>query len=127
MPWDTIGKSDYTQTASLNKVVPVLTGLYQQRSQTNPAYKAYYNVIKAYQDDEALKSIPLNAQELKRVRDANAAKALDRENQLRVAIGLPALKKGEARPRTDDLDFMKTEAGQILTDYILSDKTSAGI
>jgi carboxyl-terminal processing protease len=127
MPWDTIGKSDYSKIGSLNKVVPVLTSLYQQRSQADPAYKAYYNVVKAYQDNETPISIPLSVKELKRKRDTQAAAALDRENRLRVAIGLPVLKEGEARPRTDDLDFMKTEAGQILTDYILSGKSSAGI
>jgi carboxyl-terminal processing protease len=31
---------------------------------------------------------------------------------------LPALKKGDKKTKTDDLDFVKREAGQIMTDYI---------
>ena len=46
------------------------------------------------------------------------AKAATRDNLKRVALGLKPLKKGEAKPRKDDLDFLKLEAGQVLTDYI---------
>jgi carboxyl-terminal processing protease len=31
------------------------------------------------------------------------------------------LKKGQAKPKNEDLDFLKREAGQILTDYITLD------
>ena len=36
----------------------------------------------------------------------------------RVAWALNRLKKGETKPKNEDLDFLKIEAGQILTDYI---------
>ncbi|WP_184547812.1 carboxy terminal-processing peptidase [Mucilaginibacter sp. FT3.2] len=127
MPWDTIGKSEYTKVGSFGKVLPVLTNFYQKRNQTNAAYKAYNNLVKAYQENEGPKPVSLNAGEFKRTRDSNTQKALEQDNQLRMAIGLTALKKGEVKPRTDDLDFMKTEAGRILTDYILLNKSSTGI
>lgn len=127
MPWDTIGKSEYAKVGSFSKVLPVLANLYQKRNQTNSAYKAYSNLVKAYQENEGPKPVSLNEGEFKRTRDSNTQRALERDNQLRVAIGLAPLKKGEVKPLTDDLDFMKTEAGQILTDYILLNKTSIGI
>ena len=40
---------------------------------------------------------------------------------MRVALGLKPLKKGEAKPKNEDLDALKFEAGQILTDYITLD------
>lgn len=123
MPWDTIGKSDYTRVGSFNKVISILTIQYKKRGETTPAYQAYSNVVTAYQNNEAAKSIPLNEEQLKHTRSMNADKALERDNRLRVAIGLPALNKGQVKDKTDDLDMIKTEAGQILTDYILMDKT----
>ncbi|TFF38491.1 carboxy terminal-processing peptidase [Mucilaginibacter psychrotolerans] len=127
MPWDTIGKSEYTKVGSFNRVLPVLTNLYRKRNQTNVAYEAYNNLVKAYQENEKPKPFSLNEDEFKRTRDSNTQKALDRDNKLRVAIGFTALKKGEVKSQTDDLDFMKTEAGQILTDFILLNNTTTGI
>jgi carboxyl-terminal processing protease len=37
---------------------------------------------------------------------------------VRLALGLQPLKKGQAKPKNEDLDVLKLEAGQILTDYI---------
>jgi len=36
-------------------------------------------------------------------------------------MGLQPLKKGAAKPKKEDLDFLKREAGQVLTDYISLD------
>jgi carboxyl-terminal processing protease len=126
MPWDTIGKSNYTPVGYLTKAIPVLSDLYRERSAGNAAYQAYSNLVKAFQDNLAPKPVSLNAQEFKKSREANAARALGLENQLRASVGLSILKKGELKARTDDLDFMKSEAGQILTDYILLGKTKSG-
>jgi carboxyl-terminal processing protease len=43
---------------------------------------------------------------------------LNRDNDLRVALGFKPLKKAEAKPKKEDLDPLKLEAGQILVDYI---------
>ena len=64
------------------------------------------------------KSVTLNEAELKKQRDADEQKSFQRDNDRRVAMGLKPLKKGETKPRKEDLDFLKLEAGQVLTDYI---------
>lgn len=119
MPWDVIGKSVYTPSGSFEKAIPVLTSLNQQRSRTEKGYKAFNKVVKAFQNDQFPKSISLNIQEFKRNKELNASKALALENQYRIAIGLQPLAKGAVKSKTDDLDFVEMEAGQILTDYIL--------
>jgi carboxyl-terminal processing protease len=65
---------------------------------------------------------------LKKQRDDDEAKAFERNNLRRVALGLPAFKKGQTKPKNEDLDFVKREAGQIMTDYIGLDNkfTSVG-
>ena len=55
---------------------------------------------------------------MKKQRDADEKKSFDDGNDRRVAMGLPALKKGQSKPTNEDLDFLKKEAGQILVDYI---------
>jgi carboxyl-terminal processing protease len=37
---------------------------------------------------------------------------------VRIALGLKPLKKGDPKPKKEDLDPLKLEAGQILIDYI---------
>jgi len=74
-----------------------------------------------YRKHDAEKSISLNEEQLKKQRDLDEAKTAEGENAERVALGLPVLKKGQKKPRNEDLDFLKYAGGQILTDYILMD------
>ncbi|MCD0487804.1 carboxy terminal-processing peptidase [Pedobacter sp. MC2016-14] len=118
LPWDTIRKSEYVKLGSLDMIMPVLTNMYKTRNQRSQAYKAYGEMIGFYQEHEFITTVPLNVKEFKLMRDQNAAATLAQSNKLRTAIGLPVLKAGEIRTKTDDLDFMKLEAGRILTDFI---------
>lgn len=61
----------------------------------------------------------MNEAQLKKQRADDEATAFDESNEARLAMGLPELKKGQTKPKNEDLDFLKLEAGQILTDYIL--------
>jgi len=118
MPWDVIAKSNYTPVGSFTTVIPKLTQLYKARQVNSPTYKYLEDVIADYKKQDAEKTVPLNEAALKKQRDADEEKSLSRENIVRVAMGYPALKKGQAKPKNEDLDFLKKEAGQILTDYI---------
>jgi carboxyl-terminal processing protease len=118
LPFDIIAKSDYTKVGNFSTVVPQLTKLHEQRMSTSVSYKALMQDIAEYKKSEAEKTITLNEQQLKKQRDEDEQKSLDRDNELRVALGLQPLKKGQAKPKNEDLDALKYEAGQILTDYI---------
>jgi carboxyl-terminal processing protease len=121
MPWDTIPKSNYTVVGSFKTVLPKLTQLYKARQTNSPTYKYLMDVQADYKKDDAEKSLPLNEVALKKQRDADAEKNLARENSIRVAMGYAPLKKGQTKPKGEDIDFIKKEAGQILTDYITLD------
>jgi carboxyl-terminal processing protease len=118
MPFDVIAKSDYTKVGDFSTVLPQLKKLHDQRMESSPNYKYMLEDIADIKKHEAEKSVTLNEQKLKEQRDADDKKAFEENNLRRVAMGLPALKKGQTRPRNEDLDFLKREAGQILTDYI---------
>jgi carboxyl-terminal processing protease len=85
------------------------------------SYKYMLEDIEESKKQADEKSVTLNEQKLKQERDADEAKAFERGNLRRVALGLPALKKGQTRPKKEDLDFLQKEAGQILTDYLTLD------
>ncbi|EHQ27377.1 carboxy terminal-processing peptidase [Mucilaginibacter paludis] len=121
MPWDTIAKSNYTKAGSFTAVLPTLIKLHDDRAANSPGFKYQLKVIADYKKRDAEKEVTLNEQALKKQRDEDEAKALEESNTARAALGLPVLKKGQAKPKNEDLDFNKIEAGQILTDYILMD------
>ncbi len=121
MPFDVIAKSAYTKVGDFSTVLPQLKKLHDQRMQTSPNYKFMLEDIADYKKKEAEKSVTLNEQKLKEQREADDKKLFEDNNLRRVAMGLAPLKKGQTRPRNEDLDFLKREAGQILTDYISLD------
>ncbi len=118
LPFDVIAKSDYTKVGDFTTVIPQLNKLHEQRMNTSNSYKYLMDDIADFTKRDAEKSITLNEQQMKKQRDSDEAKNFERDNLKRVALGLKPLKKGETRPKNEDLDFLKLEAGQILTDYI---------
>jgi carboxyl-terminal processing protease len=118
MPFDIIAKTDYTRVGDFTSVLPQLKKLHDQRMENSASYKYLLQDIADIKKHDKDKSVTLNEKKLKETRDADEKKAFDDDNLRRVAMGLPALKKGEHRPKNEDTDFLKHEAGQILTDYI---------
>jgi len=118
MPFDIIAKSDFTRVGDFAPVLPQLQKLHDQRMANSPSFKYLLDDIAAFKKHQDEKSIVLNEEQLKKQREADDKKSVDNENDRRVAMGLPPLKKGETKPRNEDLDFLRKEAGQILTDLI---------
>jgi len=121
MPYDVIPKSNYAKVADLSPVIPQLTKQHEQRMTSNVNYKLLLEDIADYKKSEKEKSVTLNEQQLKKQRDADEQKTFERDNMRRTALGLPPLKKGQPKPKKEDLDFLKFEAGQILVDYMTLD------
>jgi len=118
MPFDMIAKSTYTKVGDFTTALPELTKLHEQRMNADASYKYLLQDIADYKKSENEKTVTLNEDKLKKQREADEAKTFERDNLRRVALGLPALKKGDPKPKHEDLDFLKFEAGQILVDYI---------
>ncbi|GAA4926212.1 carboxy terminal-processing peptidase [Mucilaginibacter defluvii] len=121
LPYDVIAKSQYAKVGDFATVLPQLKKQHEQRMAQSASYKYLIEDIAEFKKTEAETSVTLNEQKLKKERDADEQRNFDRANQRRIAMGLPALKKGQTKPRNEDLDFIKVEAGQILIDYINTD------
>ena len=117
LPWDTISPSQYSPVADLSGIKQKLIALHKGRMNTSLGYKNLQEDIAEFAKRESETSITLNEEQLKKERDEQEAKSLQRENQRRAAKGLAPLKKGEAKPK-DDIDFIRDEGLQIMADYI---------
>lgn len=120
LPWDTIAKTDYKPVGSLSSIIPILSKLHNQRAKGNPAYQYFSDMIVYLNRNETTKSISLTEADFKKQHEDNETGARKRDNLIRKAMGLQPLKKGETNDKKDDVDFSKKEAGQILTDYIVT-------
>ena len=127
MPFDVIAKSDYNTAGNFSAIIPSLTKLHEKRMSASASYKYILQDIADYKKNEAEKSVTLNEVQLKKQRDADEQKSFERDNLRRVAMGLQPIKKGDAKPKHEDLDFLKVEAGQILIDYITLDPNYTSI
>ncbi|TFF40417.1 tail-specific protease [Mucilaginibacter psychrotolerans] len=128
MPYDVIDKTDYTRVGDFTAIIPQLKKLHDQRMSSSDSFKYLLQDIADMKTREQETSVTLNEAQLKLKRDADEKKAFEQNNLRRVALGLPPLKKGDTKPKNEDLDFLKREAGQILTDYLtLDNKVSTTI
>ena len=128
LPWDTISPSKYTPVKNLDATRAKLLSLHKERMKNSQEFKNLNEDIKEYAKRDAETSITLNEVQLKKERDEQDAKSTARENQRRIAKGLPPLFKktdpkpkddfaGEPKPK-DDNDFIRDESLQIIADYI---------
>lgn len=118
LPFDIIARSNYTTVGSFSTAIPQLKTLHDTRMQSNISYKNLLEDIADYKKRDAEKVVTLNEPDLKKERDNEDAKTLSHDNARRAVLGLKPLIKGEPRTKDKDTDFLKIEAGQILTDYI---------
>ncbi len=118
LPFDMIAKSNYTTTGNFSALIPQLKTLHETRMQASVNYKNLLEDIAEYKKRDAEKTVTLNEAELKKQHDEDDAKSLAHDNARRAVLGLKPLVKGETKTKDPDADFLKIEAGQILTDYI---------
>lgn len=118
LPFDMIAKSTYSPVGTFSAVISQLKTMHDTRMQANINYKNLLEDIEDYKKKDAEKTVTLNEAELKKQREEDDAKTLAHDNARRAALGLKPLVKGATRPKDKDADFLKIEAGQILTDYI---------
>lgn len=117
LPWDTIAPSKYSLITNLDDMKVKLLSMHKERMKTSLGYQNLEQDIADFAKREAESTITLNEIQLKKERDIQEAKILERENQKRALKGLPPLKKGETKLK-DDVDFIRDEGLQVMVDYI---------
>lgn len=119
LPWDEIKKTNYKLIANLNPTIQELKNKHEKRIKNNKEYNYLLDDIKDFAEKDKLTEAKLNESILKSERDDNERKALDRDNERRVARGLEPLKKGDPKPKGEKAyDFILEESCLIVGDYV---------
>ncbi|MBE7178431.1 MAG: carboxy terminal-processing peptidase, partial [Mucilaginibacter polytrichastri] len=116
LPFDVINQAQYSAVANLTAIKPQLVKMHDERMKTSAEFKYLEQDVADVKKQMAKTSTTLNEAKLKTERDEEEKQQLDRDNARRVARGLKPLKKGETKPRSEDLDFIKDEAARIIAD-----------
>jgi carboxyl-terminal processing protease len=117
LPWDTIERSKFQAVGNLTDINKQLAQLHDERLKTSMEFKYLKEDIDLFNKRDAETSVTLNMAKLKKEREEQETKNLQRENQLRVLRGLPVLKKGDPKPKTD-VDFIQDESLKVMADFI---------
>ncbi|MFD2285397.1 carboxy terminal-processing peptidase [Pedobacter petrophilus] len=118
LPWDVIPRSNFTSVANLSPVKAGLIKNSEQRISNSLDFKYLKQDIADLKKRDAEVSVPLNEVKLKAERDAQEAKSLARQNELRALRGLPAIKKGEKVTKQDSFDFIEDESLKVMGDFM---------
>lgn len=124
LPFDIIPASSFTAVANLGTVKPELVKLHKERMAKSLDYKFLEQDIAESKKRMNDVSVTLNEVKLKAERDDLEAKNLARTNELRAAKGLPAIKKGDKKPKEEDMDFVRDESLRIMVDFIKLSQSS---
>ncbi|MGO4876175.1 carboxy terminal-processing peptidase [Pedobacter psychrotolerans] len=118
LPWDVIPSSNFTAVANLSAVKAGLMKNSEQRISNSLDFKYLKEDIAELKKRDKEVSVPLNETKLKAEREAQEAKSLARQNDLRALRGLPAIKKGEKITKQDTFDFIEDESLKVMGDFM---------
>ncbi|WP_421942126.1 carboxy terminal-processing peptidase [Pedobacter sp.] len=118
LPWDVIPTSNFKPVANLAAVKAGLLKNSEQRISSSLDFKYLKQDISDLKKRDAEVSVTLNENKLKAEREAQEAKSLARQNELRALRGLPAIKKGEKITKQDAFDFIEDESLKVMGDFM---------
>lgn len=137
LPWASIEPARFTAVAFSEDRVGAVRGIHQKRIAGDTAFQALLATERAVNEAQRQHTLSLREDQRRTEHDKAKAEQRARENQIRVARGLPPLSDQEATPETEEeqdeyrkpddkdkaLDVILSEAGNILTDWIHADIT----
>lgn len=118
LPWDVIPSSNFKAVANLTAIKAGLIKNSEQRIANSLDFKYVKQDIAELKKRDTEVSVTLNENKLKSERDAQEAKSLARQNELRALRGLPAIKKGEKVTKQDSFDFIEDESLKVMGDFM---------
>ena len=119
LPWDEIKRSNYKMLANISPLKKALVEKHEKRMKGNKEFEHLLTDIVELKKRDAEKTATLNELAAKKERDQNEAESLARDNERRIARGLPPIKKGDPKPKGEKpYDFMLEESCLIVGDYL---------
>lgn len=119
LPWDTIPTARFRAGEPLDRTINSLTASHSERAKSDPNYQYLAQFIEDDRETRAQKTISLNIDTRRGLREASMAKALQRENERRAALGLDAIVSLEELKEDERPDVQLDQAAGIVTDLAL--------
>jgi carboxyl-terminal processing protease len=120
LPFDEIQKLNYERFGNINKLIPELIKLHNERTSKDPDFQYLIEQIKEYRESKNRTVVSLNEEKRRRQKEIDEERKFQRENELRKKKGLKLLDKGEIPDdKTDNTDYILNESAKILSDYIM--------
>jgi carboxyl-terminal processing protease len=118
LPWDEIASSNFVPVANLKSVIADLKRNSDIRVAKSLDFKYLNEDLAEIKKRDKETSVTLNEAKLKAEREAQEAKNLAKQNELRALRGLPPIKKGEKITKQDTFDYIENESLHIVVDLL---------
>ncbi len=118
LPWDQIRSTKYKLYSDLDKYIPELRKMHEDRMDTSTEFDNVLEDIREYKESKNEKYVSLNEAVRKKEKEEDENKRFQRENERRKHKGLKLLEKGETPVNKDKADPYLEETGHILADLI---------
>lgn len=125
LPWDTIPTIAFRAGEPLQSTIESLTANHIERSRNDPNFQYQLDRIRAAEQIRELKTISLNIETRRRMREDQLAKTLKRENDRRIALNIDPLESLDDMQDDDMPDVQLEQAAKIVTDLAIMREISS--
>ncbi len=116
LPWDTIPTTRFRAGEPLDAAIQSLTVAHMARAKDDPNYRYLMQYIEDGQEHRSRNSISLNIETRRGEREADRARALQLENERRIALSLEPVESLEDLEDEERPDVQLDQAAGIVTD-----------
>jgi carboxyl-terminal processing protease len=116
LPWDTIQTTRFRAGQPLDSTIQSLTVQHSERAKGDPNFQYMMQYIEDDRENRAQKALSLNIETRRSEREENRERALQLENDRRIALGLEPIESLEDLDNEDRPDVQLDQAADIVTD-----------
>ena len=116
LEWDTIATTRFRAGEPLDATIQSLTSAHAARAKDDPNFRYLTQYIEEGAETRARKTVSLNIDTRRDEREADSQRALDLENERRVALSLEPLESLEDLDEEERPDVQLDQAADIVTD-----------
>ncbi len=116
LPWDTIPTSRFRAGEPLDSTIASLTDTYSERSKEDPNFQYMMQGIREAEEARDRTTVSLSIERRKQEREEERERALKRENDRRLAVGLETIESLEDLDEEDLPDVLLDQAAAIVSD-----------
>jgi carboxyl-terminal processing protease len=119
LPWDTIQTTRFRASEPLDSTIQSLTANQSERAKADPNFRYLTQYIEEDRESRSKETVSLSIDERRADRELNRKRALDLENERRMALSLEPIESFEELDEEDRPDVQLDQAADIVTDLAL--------